>query len=125
MDEQVTSGDDLNMDISTERLKNLLGEAFELGYQNSAELKNQLLEELMLRAETEVSLEDKYKIYKVEELRNQPVGAVFQHMTRGRGWIIQKHDGSKWMEFQKGSVVGFNQDGDPWDRPMRLLHAEK
>ncbi len=110
------------MEISIERLRTLLGEAFDTGYQNSAELKDQLLDEILLRWQSQK--EEQYRVFKVEELRQMPVGAVFHHTTRGRGWIISKADGSKHMQFEKGQVVGFSQNADPWDRPMRLLHAD-
>ena len=112
------------MEFSTETLKQLLGDAFDLGYQNSNEFKNELIEELLSKMQT-MKVEEKFRIYKCDELRSLPEGTLFQHSTRGRCWIIVRSDGSKAVQFQKkGGAIGIVQDNEPWDRPMMLMHSE-
>lgn len=110
---------------ATDRIKVLLGKAFDAGYSNSAELKDQIIEELIQQwNEMGAQVQDAYRIFKVEELRQLPVGAVVHHLSRGRGFVMAKPDGTKCMQFEKeGSPVRFTNNGDPWDRPMKLLHA--
>lgn len=110
------------MDISTDTLRSALGQAFDAGYSNSAELRDQLIQEIIEGMQSKK--DEQYRVYKVEELRQMPVGAVFHHCTRGRCWIEAKQDGSKHMKFESNKTVSFTSDAEPWDRPMRLLHKE-
>jgi hypothetical protein len=123
------------MELSTDKLRAVVAEAFDLGYHNSAELKDQLIDELITRCM--VKEEPQYRIFKVAELKQMPVGALFQHSTRGRCWIEAKPDGTKQMRFENpgaksdagkeersGKTVSLSTDDEPWDRPMRLLHKE-
>ena len=113
------------MEISVDTLKQLLSDAFDLGYMNSNEFKHELIEELLGKLQT-TKAEEAFRIYKCAELRNLPEGTLFQHSTRGRCWIIVRQDGSKAVQFQKGGMsVGLVQDNEPWDRPMKLMHSEK
>ena len=112
------------MELSIEKLKQVLGEAFDLGYQSCNEFKNELIGELLVKMQT-VKVEEAYRIYKCDELRNMPEGTLFQHSSRGRCWVIVRQDGSKAIQFQKGGVaIGLIKDNEPWDRPMKLMHSE-
>ncbi len=121
------------MEISTEALKTLLGEAFDLGYQQSAEFKDDLIQELMTKVPTK-SKDNTFKVYTVTELREFPEGTLFEHKTRGRCWVVLRQK-EKAIQFQKGGqvvslpekgqIVGLISDGEPWDKPMKLLHSEK
>lgn len=115
------------MELSIDTLKQLLGDAFDLGYHNSNEFKHDLIEELLGRLDRlqTVKTEEAYRIFKCEELKAMPEGTIFQHTTRGRCWVIVRPDGSKAVQFQKGGIVGLISDNEPWDRPMKLLHSEK
>ena len=108
------------MEISTELLKKMLNEAFDAGYSNSAELKTQLIDEIL----QSVNQEETERVYTVEELRKMPEGAIFQHQCRGRCWIINKR-GKKVMCFETGETMEFNMNNDPWNIPMKLLHIER
>lgn len=109
------------MEFSIDTLKQLLCEAFDLGYHNSNEFKHDLIEELLGKLQTS-KVEETYRIYKCSELRLMPEGTIFHHVTRGRCWVIVRSDGSNAIQFQKGGVIGLINDNEPWDRPMRLLH---
>ena len=110
------------MEISTDTFRRLLAEAFDLGYYNSNEFREQLIEDLLAKSE-DTGL-DEFRIYKCSELKQLPEGTVFNHSTRGRCWII-KHSSSimKAMQFQSGEVIAFTADMDPWNVPMKLLHS--
>jgi hypothetical protein len=110
------------MEISVELLKKALGEAFDLGYSNSNEFKNDLIDELLSQLRKTPS--EEYRVYKCAELKKMPEGTIFNHVTRGRCWIVNRSDGTKAMKFQKGDVIGLLNDNEPWDRPMKLLHSE-
>lgn len=110
------------MELTVETLKHLLGNAFDFGYRNSHEFKDELINELM----SNIQPEEKYRVYKCEELKAMPEGTLFHHTTRGRCWIVIRPDGKKAMQFSKGgSTIGIINDNEPWDRPMKLLHAEQ
>jgi hypothetical protein len=111
------------MEITPEQLKKLLGEAFDQGYENSQEFKEQCIEEIL--AGYKDRQEEQYRIFKVAELKGMPEGTIFHHSTRGRCWIIGLPDGTKQMQFEKGQKLNLTNDNEPWDRPMRLLHTEK
>jgi len=112
------------VELSIEKLKQLLGEAFDLGYYNSNEFKNELIDELVGKMQAEaVKTEEAYRVWKCDELRSMPEGTIFNHFTRGRCWVIVRTDGEKAIQFQKGGVVGLIKDNEPWDRPMKLLHS--
>jgi len=100
-------------------LKNLLEEAFEAGYKSPLDMKSQIVTQILNKWKNS---EDHYKIYTVADLKKFPEGTIFQHLVLGRCWIIE-HKGNKQMQFADGKKVHFTQDGEPWDRPMRLMHT--
>lgn len=110
------------MELSNESIKRILGEAFDLGYNNSNEFKEELLEELF-KTLKEKPIEE-FRVYKISELKNLPEGTIFDHSERGRCWIVVRGDGQKAVQFQKGGVISLVQDSVPWDQPMKLLHSE-
>ena len=110
------------MDISADSLKKLLERAFDAGYESSGDLKAEVVEEIV--ADWQRQSQEKYRVYSVEELKRMPNGAIFRHATKGRGWIATNGSG-KHMHFQTGETVMFTQTGDPWDKPMQLLHVDE
>jgi hypothetical protein len=111
------------MEITPDKLKQLLSEAFDSGYENSQEFKEQCIEEILSSHQTKQ--EEQYRIFKVAELKKMPQGTVFHHSTRGRCYIVTRPDGSKEMQFDRGQKLSIINDTEPWDRPMRLLHSDK
>jgi len=117
------------MELTNEILKQLLREAFDLGYNNSQEFRSELIEELLVefakKQENKVKPEE-YRVYTCEELRKMPEGTIFQHSERGRGWIVVRPGtkGEKAMRFDKGEIVSIVNNQVPWDRPMKLLHTD-
>ncbi len=115
------------MNIETDRLKFWLGQAFDSGYQNSQDLRDQIIDDLMVDVikDQTPKADEGYRIYKVAELKKMPAGTVFHHSIRGRCYLFPKSDGTNCMQFEQGQASGLTSDADPWDHPMKLLHTEK
>jgi hypothetical protein len=112
------------MEITTEKLRDLLSEAFDAGYENSQEFKGDCIDEILARHHARQ--EEQYRVFKVAELRKLPEGTIFHHSTRGRCWLEADSAGGKYMMFaNKGQKLALINDTEPWDRPMKLLHSEK
>ena len=113
-------------EISQEKLKQLLGEAFDAGYESSFEFRDQCIEDI-LAGHQQSCQEEQYRIYKAAELRNMPAGSIFHHSVRGRCWIVESAKYLKQMRFERSTParISLVTDGDPWNSPMKLLHAVK
>lgn len=116
------------MELTNETLRQILKEAFDLGYNNSSEFRAELIEELLSgfwkKQEAKSKAED-YRVYSSDELQKMPEGTIFQHPDKGRGWIIVRPGTrEKSMHFQKGGVVAIINNQEPWDKPMKLLHTD-
>jgi hypothetical protein len=108
------------MEISLEKLTDLVNEVYERGRSGCADLRQQEIEEAFQKFQ--IRNDEDYKTWTVEKLRTLPRGTIFQHLIRGRCFIAEKADGMKFMQFDKGQALNFNSDQDPWDKPMRLIH---
>jgi hypothetical protein len=115
------------MELTNETLRQLLKDAFDLGYNNSSEFRVELIEELLSsfwkNQEAKAKTEE-YRVYSYEELQKMPEGTIFQHSDRGRGWIVVKSGSERRMQFQKGGLVAIINNQEPWDKPMKLLHTD-
>ena len=110
------------MEIALDKLVALVNEAFDRGVQGCADLKRQELDDLFLKYQVRET--DDFRVWKADELKKMPEGSIFQHLLRGRCWVVARANGSKFMQFAKGQAMDFNSDQDPWDKPMRLIHSE-
>lgn len=122
------------MDISLEKLRKIIDEAYEAGLVGCREFKQQDLEGIISKHQADKDNVD-YRIWSCAELKKMPTGSVFQHLQRGRCWIVQRANGSTYMQFEKGSWqsdgkngpsgpgIDFNSDNSPWDKPMKLLYS--
>lgn len=111
------------MELSNERIKGLMGQIFDKSYFSPNELKSVIVEESIadfIMRETNSS-----RVYTVVELQAMPMGTMFEHSLRGRCWISAKSDGKKCVHFQSGGTMNILQDGDPWNKPMRILYMPK
>lgn len=111
------------MEITLDKLTALVNEAYDCGNRGCADLKAQEIEELFGRYN--IRRTEDFRVWKAEELRNMPVGSIFQHILRGRCFITARANGQKYMQFDKGQVMDFNSDQDPWDKPMHLIYSER
>lgn len=102
-------------------VKCLVSEAFEIGLSGCHELKSEMLDDLLSRHGIEK--ENDYKIWKIEDLQKMAEGSIFCHMSRGRFWISKRRNGQKYAFFYSGTAVEFNNDKDPWDKPIILLYS--
>lgn len=116
--------------ITLQKLKKLLGDAYEAGYGNSLELKACYVEEIAaaILGEPEETFgpNEGWKVFKVRELREIAVGTIFDHSARGKCWV-ELHHGSRerHMKFENGEICHFYQDSRPWDEPMRIIGGVK
>jgi len=108
------------MQVSKEQLRKMLYEAFDFGYNNSSEMKEQVVADLIKKYN--LDKQEDFLIYNITDLQRMPLGTIFEHSTRGRCWIVNK-DGRRAMQFDS-EVLEFNNEGDPWDKPMKLLHSD-
>lgn len=111
------------MEISLEKLTTIVNEAFECGLRGCAELKQQDLEELFQKFKIR-EIED-IRVWNIVELKKMPEGSIFNHLIRGRCWIVERANGSKFMQFEKGQAIEFISQTDPWDKPMKLIYSER
>lgn len=113
------------MEINYEKLFLLLTEAYDLGYKGCNDLKNDNIENLLLSHN--IKNEDEFKIFKVEELKQLPVGTILQHIIKGRCWVQSRVRGKliKYIQFQNGGSAELIKDAHPWDKPMRIVHKPK
>jgi hypothetical protein len=111
------------MEIPLEKLTALVNEAFERGLRGCADLKQQDMEELFQKFQVR-EIED-VKVWKISELKEMPEGSIFHHLIRGRCWIVERSNGSKFMQFDKGQAIEFASESDPWDKPMKLIYSER
>jgi hypothetical protein len=104
--------------IAFDKLKNLIGEAYESGYRGSLQMKEQEIDGLLEKYE--VSSNGGFRIWTIEELREMPVGTLFDHLAMGRCFIESRLD-RHIMQFNRGEERLFNHNGNPWDIPMKLV----
>lgn len=109
---------DRDMEISLEKLTLLVEEALERGYAGCQDLKQQEIVELFEKHDIKESIS--FRIWTVEELRKLPDGTVFDHLNRGRCWVMSKTS-EKCMMFTNGTSESFYSNTDPWDKPMKLM----
>jgi hypothetical protein len=111
------------MEIPIDKLTALVNEAFDRGLHACADLKQQEIEDLFVKYQ--IKENEDFRIWKVADLKKMPEGSLFHHLIRGRCWIVARANGTKFMQFDKGQVIDFNTDSDPWDKPIRLIHSSK
>jgi len=110
------------MEITLDKLRDIVGEALERGYNSCPELKDQDLQEIIDKS---VSSQEAVKVWKVENLQALHVGTIFHHFGKGRCWIIGRPNGAKAMQFNDGTISLFSSNSFPWDIPMKLLYESK
>jgi hypothetical protein len=111
--------------ITSQRLKQIIAAAFEAGYHNCLDEKDSYADEIIsaLLAAPEESLltkNDGWKVWPVKELRSVSVGLMFEHTSRGRGWI-ESNSMERYMRWHDGTTTKFYSDESPWNEPMRPL----
>lgn len=111
--------------ITLQRLKQVIGIAYEAGYHGCLDLKETYAEEIIQQllanpADPVLSKNDGWRVYKVKELRVLPPGTMLEHVIRGNGYI-EKMGSITHMRWTDGSMSVFVSDEDPWTDPMRLL----
>jgi len=111
------------MEIPLEKLNALVNEAFDRGMCGCSDLKSQDIDELFQKYQVRET--EDFKVWRTSELKEMPEGTIFQHLLRGRCWIVCRANGTKFMQFDRGQALDFNSDLDPWDKPMRLIYSEK
>lgn len=116
------------MTFSINKVKLMLGEAFDNGNNTSLEFKDDVVNEIIAKyqAETEPAVaapDTEMRLYKCEELRNMAEGVQFQHITLGPCQIAKKGN-TKYMAFSNPGLApsGFNVDAYPWDHQMKRLN---
>ena len=123
------------MEVTLTTLSEILSEAYDSGYSGTDEQRSEIIADILDRHKI-YEKDDKpppekdkpdvdFREYTIQELRDMPVGAVFQHSTLGK-CRVQKRHGDKYMAFDNPGLqpAGFNVDGYPWHLPMKRL-AEK
>jgi len=112
------------MEIAIDKLTALVNEAYKCGLNGCADLQAQEVDELLKKYH--VNNSDDFRVWDVKTLQSMPKGTVFAHILHGRCWINERANGTKYMQFnERGRIIDFNSDGDPWDKPMKLIHSEK
>jgi hypothetical protein len=105
--------------ITKQKLRELIEEAYDTGYHGCLDLKEEYAEEVLESLFSKSEAE--WKIYKINELFEMPVGTQFIHKRLGECWIEGSSPRNKHMEFVNGEAKYFSQDIDPWDEPMKLV----
>ncbi len=111
------------MELPNERIKSLMAAVFDRAYFASPDVKDSIIAEALdgfIEKETNAA-----KVYTVAELQAMPVGTMFEHSVRGRCWVVAKTDGTKCVRFQSGGTINLLLNGDPWNKPMRVLYTPK
>lgn len=111
------------MEIPLDKLTALVNEAFERGMSGCSDLKQQDIEELF--GKYQIRETEDFRVWSVDELRKMPEGTIFQHLLKGRCWIVSRANGTRFMQFDRGQAIDFNTNIDPWDKPMRLIYSER
>lgn len=112
---------DEKYEISNDVLRSLVGESFDCGYFGSAERRDEYLSEILENYKINKSQE--YRVFKVSELKQMPVGTIFHHLSNGRCWISEKAN-QRCMRFEKVPYpIDFLTDTEPWTKPMKSLYC--
>ena len=110
--------------ITLQRLKQIISDAYAAGYGGSLDMSESYVQEittmLLATPEQPLSKNEGWKIFKHKELRDVPVGTIFEHSSRGKGWI-ESNSTEKYMRFHNGEICHFYSDESPWDEPMRII----
>lgn len=108
------------MQVAFKVLKTMLEESYDLGRTSNHEMRDQIVEEVIVR--NKVAKPQELTIYTVEELRQFPVGSKFCHSLLGRGEVVTKKGvRNAFMKFDSGVTHAFTADMFPWDMPMIYL----
>lgn len=111
--------------ITLQRLRQSLAEAYAAGYHGCLDLCPSYVDEAITRlmltpAAPVLSVNDGWRVWTVASLKKQDVGTIFEHATRGRGWL----DGrgmTRFVTWADGTVSHFLKDEPPWTEPMRVV----
>lgn len=109
--------------ITSHRLKQIIESAYEAGYRNCLDEKTSYAEEVisaLLAAPEELSKNDGWKVWLVKELRSVAIGMMFEHASRGLGWIEGNSIG-RYMRWRDGTISQFYSDDVPWKESMRQI----
>ena len=105
------------MILSLNDLSDLMTATWVGAQENSYELKNQVIEEILVSFQTK--REKPWKVLKFEEWLGLPSGKKVFHKLFGEGFINIKA-GSRFVSF-RGFSMDLNEAGWPWDKPVQLL----
>lgn len=111
--------------ITLQRLRQIIEIAYESGYHGCLDMKNVYAEEIIQNlldspAEPVLNKNDGWRVYKVKELRVVAPGTMYEHLTRGRGYI-ETEGLERVMRWSDGTCTRFVTDEPPWTDPMRPL----
>lgn len=112
--------------LTLQRLKKIIGIAYENGYHGCLDLKDSYTEEVISKLlttddEPTLSKNDGWKIYRAKELITMAIGTIFEHCIRGRGYIEATSTNGRIMRWSDGTVSAFLHDESPWLDPMRRI----
>jgi hypothetical protein len=113
--------------LKLQKLKEIIGRAYEAGYGGCLDLKDEYAEEALVEIVAEIQRAKgnekggDWRTYVPDELRKKAVGTMFEHVRLGQGWIEGTSEKNKRMTFSNGDQFFFMQSGEPWDEPMREL----
>lgn len=105
-------------------IRQMLAEAFDAGSTSPCELKDDCVNDIMVKYENAAADSSKsdMRIYQIAELHKMPDGTRFEHLTLGK-CIIRSKNQTKFMEFENHALApgGFNVEDYPWNQPMRRI----
>ena len=107
------------VNITWERLSELVSEAFDCGYRCCYDLKSDQLDEIL----KDFCLAEGWRIWSVADIKELPEGTIFQHILKGRCWLVIGRNGEKYAQFEDGQSVRLNSDSHPWDKPMKRISS--
>ncbi len=105
------------MRFSEEKLVKLLSEAFCFGQNCPYDLKDQVVEEILLSNQT--TQKDSWVILPFSELRCLPSGRKIFHSMFGDGVITIKN-GERFVQFSNFRIE-IAEDGWPWDQKLQVI----
>src|SRR6266404_4668755 len=122
----------LSTAITLHKLKDIVAQAYVLGYHGCLNMKDsivdQLIEDLITLPNVEqFSINDGWRIFTIKELHLLTTGVIVDHSSRGKGYVVR--DRSPFKSHIIFDICGpcyfLSADMPPWTEPMRIVNRRK
>lgn len=116
------------MNLSTQTIQQHAVAAYEWGNRNpcddAAAYVAAVVEHVKANMPAVPPVDTTWRLYTVAELRDVPLGTLFEHKKHGLGYVSER-DGIRFMHFGRRHAPScFKHDGqEPWDVEMRQVEG--